>query len=709
MLNKRNLPIVLLVSALGIAIALKTFAFSGTPPTKYEKILKNVSEMLEEIHYSPKDIDDQFSKEVFKKYLGEVDVEKKIFLRSDIQELSAKYQSLLDDEILGKVPVEFVPAVVTLYKKRLVEVQNISREILAQPFDFNKQETVDLDYDKMDYPLNLAAQREELRKNLKYRALEKYVDLLEQQEAAKGKPAYVAKSGEQLEKEAREKVLKVVDRSYDHFLLKSNEDDMFNIFVETIVQCMDPHTDYFPPVEKRSFDEDMSGHFYGIGAALRDEDGTIKIVSLVTGSPAWKSGQVNVGDVILKVGQGNQEPVDLTSYMVEDAVKIIRGDKGTEVKLSLKKADGSVKTVTLVRDEIIQDEKFAKSVIIQSEKGKIGYIFLPEFYADFDNQKGSRCSVDVAREIIKLKEAKVDGIVLDLRNNGGGSLYDVVQMVGLFIDQGPVVQVRDRDGKPQVLNDRDKTVLYDGPLAVMVNEFSASASEIFAAAIQDYHRGVIIGSTSTYGKGTVQRNIPLDKNAGLDDLGGPMGSVKLTLQKFYRINGGSTQLRGVSSDIVLPDLYEHYKIREKDQPDALAWDEMPKADYTTWKYAYDINNIRTTSTERTNSNVAFTTISKNADWLDKQNDKTFPLNLKAYQEQQKMVRMMVKQIDSVSKLSNPMVITTLPQDTAKYSEDKDKAERYKQWVESRTTDIYLKETINVMDDMISLKGVVYKN
>jgi carboxyl-terminal processing protease len=708
MLNRRNLPIVLLVSALGIAIALKTFAFKGNPPTKYERILRNVSELLEEIHYSPKNIDDQFSREVFKKYLGEVDVEKKIFLRSDIADLS-RYQDQLDDEILGKVPVEFVPSVVTLYKKRLQETQNISHEILTQPFDFSKQETVNLDYEKLEYPATAAAQREEIRKKLKYLALEKYVDLLDQQEAAKNKPGYVAKSNEQLEKDAREKVLRISDRFYDHLKIKATDDDFFNTFVETIVQCMDPHTDYFPPVEKRSFDEDMSGRFFGIGAALRDEDGTIKIVTLVTGSPAWKSGQVNVGDIILKVGQGNEEPVDLTSYMVEDAVKIIRGNKGTEVKLTLKKADGSVKVVALVRDEIIQDEKFAKSVIIQSDKGKIGYIFLPEFYADFDNPKGSRCSVDVAREIIKLKEAKVDGIVLDLRNNGGGSLYDVVQMVGLFIDQGPVVQVRDRDGKPQVLNDRDKTVLYDGPLAVMVNEFSASASEIFAAAIQDYHRGIIIGSTSTYGKGTVQRNIPLDKNVGLNDMSGTMGSVKLTLQKFYRINGGSTQLRGVSSDIVLPDLYEHYKIREKDQPDALAWDEMPKADYTTWKYAYDVNNIRTSSTERTNTNAAFSTILKNAAWLDKQNDKMFPLNLKAYQEQQKMVRAMVKQIDSVSKLTVPMAISTMPQDTVKYSEDKDKGERYKQWVESRKTDIYLKETINVMDDMISLKGVVYKN
>jgi carboxyl-terminal processing protease len=709
MLNKRNLPIVLIVSVLGIAIALKTFAFKSNPPTKYERILKNVSELLEEIHYSPKNIDDQFSKEVFKKYLGDVDVEKKIFLRSDIAELAAKHQSKLDDEILGKAPVQFVPDVVVLYKKRLQEIQTMSHEILAQPFDFSKQETVNLDYEKLDYPLNAAAQRESVRKSLKYRALEKYADLLDQQETGKGKPGFVAKTNEQLEKEARDKVLKVIDRAYDHFLLKANEDDMFNIFVETIVQCMDPHTDYFPPVEKRSFDEDMSGRFYGIGAALRDEDGTIKIVTLVTGSPAWKSGQVNVGDVILKVGQGNQEPVDLTSYMVEDAVKIIRGNKGTEVKLTLKKADGSVKVVTLVRDEIVQDEKFAKSVIIQSDKGKIGYIFLPEFYADFDNPKGNRCSTDVAKEIVKLKEAKVDGIVLDLRNNGGGSLYDVVKMVGLFIDQGPVVQVRDRDGKPQVLDDKDKAVLYDGPLAVMVNEFSASASEIFAAAIQDYHRGVIIGSTSTYGKGTVQRNIPLDKSMGFNDAAGPLGTVKLTLQKFYRINGGSTQLRGVSSDIVLPDLYEHYKIREKDQPDALAWDEMPKADYTTWKYAYDINNIRTSSTERTNTNNSFSTISRNAAWLDKQNDKMYPLNLKAYQDEQKMIRATVKQIDSVSKLKVPMNIYSMPQDTIKYTDDKDKAERYKQWVDNRRTDIYLNEAINVMDDMISLKALVYKD
>lgn len=279
MFNKRNLPIVLLVSVLGIALALKTFAFSSEPPTKYEKILRNVGEMLEEIHYSPKNIDDSFSREVFTKYLSEVDMEKKAFLQSDIQELS-KYQNTIDDEILGKTTVGFVPAVDVIYKKRLHELQSICHEILSQPFDYTKQETVNLDYDKMDFPANAAVRRDEVRKKLKYLTLEKYADLLDQQTAAKGKADYVAKTNAQLEKEARDKTLKIMDRFYDHQLIKANDDDQFNAFVETIVQCMDPHTDYFPPVEKRSFDEDMSGRFFGIGAALRDEDGAIKIITL---------------------------------------------------------------------------------------------------------------------------------------------------------------------------------------------------------------------------------------------------------------------------------------------------------------------------------------------------------------------------------------------------------------------------------------------
>ncbi len=709
MINKKNLPILLLVLAMGVVVAFRTLAFNDnpTPPSKYEKILHNVGEMLEEIHYSPKSIDDNFSKEVFKKYLGEVDGEKNVLLKSDVNALG-KYETTIDDEILGKASLEFVPAVNEIYKKRLQEAEALYKEILTHPFDFNKDESVNLDYDKIDFPANEAERKEAWRKRLKYLTLERYSDLLEDQENSRNKPGFVAKSKEDLEKEAREKAMKAMVRFFDRLKFKMNEDDRFNEFVQTIVQTMDPHTDYFPPVEKRYFDEQMSGHFFGIGASLLPtEDGNIKIASLITGSPAWKSGQVTVGDIILKVGQGSQEPVDLTGYVVEDAVKLIRGTKGTEVKLTLKKADGSIKTVSLIRDEIVQEETFARSVIVNTDKGKIGYIFLPEFYADFDNPKGNRCSIDVAKELIKLKEQKVDGIVLDLRNNGGGSLTDVVQMVGLFIDQGPIVQVKNREGRSEILSDRDRTVLYDGPFAVMVNELSASASEIFAAAIQDYKRGVIVGSTSTYGKGTVQRPIGLDKTLGFGDGNSSLGTVKLTLQKFYRINGGSTQLRGVTSDIILPDLYEYYKIREKDNPDALPWDEIPKVDFTPWKYAYDLNTIKAASNSRIKNNSAFGLIDADAAWLNKQNDKLYPLKLDKYREEQKQIKATVKQIETLSKLPKEMDIATLPQDSNKYVDDKDKADRYKQWIKSLKTDIWLNEAVNVVDDMVATKNLVY--
>ena len=708
MISKRNLPIVLLILGAGVFVAFRTLGIGKTPPTKYEKILRDVGEMLVEIHYSPKEINDKFSKEIFRKYLAETDIEKNVLLQSDIDDLKAKYETRIDDEILGKTPIQFVPAVSEIYKKRLKESESLYKEILSQPFDFKKDEYALLDYDKVDFPKNDAERKEAWRKRLKYLTLERYSDLLDQQEAAKGNAGFVAKSNEDLEKEAREKASKVMDHFYERLKLKVNDDDRFNLFVETIVQSMDPHTDYFPPVEKRYFDEQMSGRFFGIGASLRDEDGNIKIMQLITGSPAWKSGQINVGDVIVKVAQGNQEPIDLTGYLVEDAVKLIRGTKGTEVKLTLKKTDGSTKTISLIRDEIVQDETtFARSAIVNSEKGKIGYIYLPEFYADFDNPKGNRCSVDVANEVIKLKQEKVDGIVIDLRNNGGGSLGDVVQMVGEFIDQGPVVQVRNREGKNETLNDHDKSVLYDGPLAVMVNEFSASASEIFAAAIQDYKRGVIIGSTSTYGKGTVQRPIGLDKTMGFMDANSELGTIKITLQKFYRISGGSTQLRGVSSDVVLSDPYEFSKIREKDNPDALPWDEIKKTDFTPWKYAYDMNMIKAYSTERIKNNMAFSQIRTDAEWLNKENDKVFPLNLEKYRDEQKQIKATIKQIETASKLKSDLNVNALQQDAGKYNSDKDKADRFQQWLKLLKSDIYLGEAVNVLDDMIANKSLVY--
>jgi carboxyl-terminal processing protease len=714
MINKRNLPLVLLILAAGVFVAGRTLGRGGNPPTKYERILHNVGEYLTQIHYSPKPIDDKFSAEVFDKYIKEVDAEKDLFLQADIDDLKSRFGTKIDDEILGTSTIQFVPAVGELYKKRLAETQVIYRDVLSKPFDFTVNEDFNQNYDEVKFPVTEADRREAWRKRMKFLTLERYSDLLDQQEANKGQKDFVVRSNAEIEKDARDRSLKVMDRMYERLKIKETDDDRFNNFVQTIVQCMDPHTDYFPPVEQRYFNEQMSGHFFGIGASLLYEDGNIKIGSLVAGSPAWKSGQVNKGDIILKVAQGNQEPVDMAGYFTEDAIKIIRGTKGTEVRLWLKKTDGTTKVVSLIRDEIVQDElTFARSAIVNSPKGKIGYIYLPEFYADFDNPKGARCSIDVAREILKLKEQKVDGIVLDLRDNGGGSLVDVVQMAGYFVEQGPIVQVRDRDGKPSILPDHDKSVLYDGPFAVMVNELSASASEIFAAAIQDYHRGVIIGSTSTYGKGTVQRPLDLDKTVSFMGGASDLGTLKLTLQKFYRISGGSTQLKGVASDIVLPDIYpdiyEYSKIREKDNPDALPWDEIAKADYTPWKYAYDLKTLEGLSADRMKRDSSFRQIRHDEEWLSSIQDKVYPLSLAKYRDEQKQLKATVKQIEKLSKLpaGSELNVGALPQDLHKYDDDKNKADRFQQWLKDRKGDVWLGEAINVVDDMISEKNLVY--
>jgi len=704
MTNLKRLPILIIILLIAGVFFAGSVKKEIDPPGKYEKILHNVTDMLKEAHYSPKLIDDSFSKKIFYKYFEVIDPNKNIFLKEDIETLK-KFEYKIDDEMKG-ADVEFFKAVGLLFTKRMEEAALIYKDILSKPFDYSIDETYAGDPDKIKFPKTDAERKENWRKSLKYQALDRYVDLIEIREKNKDVEGFKAKTNAELEVEAREKVTKSMERTFDRYRFKFSEDDKFNLFVSLITNAMDPHTEFFPPVDKRYFDEQMSGRFFGIGASLVYDEGNIKINTLIAGSPAWKSGEVQVGDIILKVGQGKEEPTELTGFVVEDAVKLIRGKKGTEVKLTLKKQDGSVKAVTLVRDEIVQDESFAKSAIINNGNSRLGYIYLPEFYADFDRPNGARCYIDVAKEIIKLKEDKVDGIIMDLRNNGGGSLYDVVQMVGLFIDRGPIVQVKDRDGKPNILEDKNREVLYDGPLTVMVNEFSASASEIFAAAIQDYGRGVVIGSTTTYGKGTVQRNLGLDPESGYLNSNSDLGTIKLTLQKFYRVNGGSTQLKGVTSDIVLPDNYEFLKFREKDDPDALPWDEIQRASINNWKSGYELSTIQKLSDARLQTNKAFKLIKENTEWLAKQNDREYPLNFDKYQKEQKAIRTTVRQIESLKKLEGEMDVTSLPQDANRFTYDKGKQDRFDQWIKNLRKDIYIDQAAKVTADMVQQKNLV---
>lgn len=704
-MSKKFVPVLFLLLAAGLFVAYTTMgnadARNDNPKTKFEKILRNVGIVLEEGHYSPKKIDDAFSKEVFKKYLDDLDPDKYLFYQKDIDGFK-KYESRIDDEVHGS-NLESYYAISALYSQRLDEASKSYKPLLAKPIDFSANESLVLDGDKRNYPVTEKDKSELNRKRIKYLVLSKYSDLLDEKEKNQGKKDFVVKADSTLEREARVSVEKQLDRYFSTLKNHNKPDDMFSDFVNAITGAMDPHTTYFAPIDKRSFDEVLSGRFYGIGAQLKEDDGKIKVASLVAGGPAWKSGSIQVEDEIIKIAQAKSEPVDVTGYAVTDAVKLIRGaEKNSEVKLTIKKEDGTMKVVSLMRDVISLDETFAKSAVI-SGAHKIGYIYLPEFYADFEHPDGRRCAVDVAKEIEKLKAQNVDGIVMDLRGNGGGSLYDVVDMAGLFIEDGPICQVKGRNEKTNILRDRDKNILYSGPLAVMVDEFSASASEIFAAAIQDYNRGVIIGSTSTYGKGTVQRSISLDpeaENAMFKKADEGLGDIKLTFRKFYRINGGATQLKGVTPDIVIPDRFEYIKIREKDNPDALKWDEVPQADYTPWNPGYDVKSVVASTNEQLKSSPTFKSISNDVKVLEDNSNKEYSLNLAQYRTDQAKVRTTVKNLETLSKLPTDLTVANNAADSLIIASDKDKDAKNKQWLKRVGSDIYIDQTVKVLNTMI---------
>jgi carboxyl-terminal processing protease len=514
---------------------------------------------------------------------------------------------------------------------------------------------------------------------------------LEQQEKSKDS-IKIVKPFDTLEVEARKKILKDHEDMFKR-LLRETKEERFDDFINAVVHAYDPHSDFFPPKEKENFDIQMSGKLEGIGATLQEKDGYIKVISIVPGSPSFKQGELKPEDYILKVGQGEEEPVDIVDMRLDNAVKLIRGKKGTTVKLTIKKPDGKIKVISIVRDVVVMEESYAKSVIINDEvnKQKIGYINLPSFYADFNDRKGRTCSEDIRKELIKLKAEQVDGIVLDLRNNGGGSLSDVVTMGGYFIDQGPIVQVKAREDEPYILADENSGTIYDGPLVILVNHFSASASEILAAAMQDYKRAVIIGSSS-FGKGTVQRFFEL--------AGDPVnGSIKITTQKFYRVNGGTTQLKGVIPDIVLPDVYQDLDIGEKELDYALAWDEIKASQYNSWNAKFKMKDIQSKSKARVEKNEVFKKIKTNAQYLKtKQASTYYPLSLKAYQAE--MIRS--KKEEESYKIETSDIsgisIEALKPEKALLA-DTNKLARHNEFIKPLKKDIYLFEAIQVIKDL----------
>jgi carboxyl-terminal processing protease len=698
-----------------IIIGAVLFAFKTTekqngesPEIRHRKLLSTIGYLLETEHYSPRKIDDDFSKDVFKEYLKALDPEKNIFLQSDINALRV-YETKLDDEIHGE-PILFEPASSVIYEKRIVEARKIFEKVVQSPFDFNIDDSVLLDVDVKLAPANENERYKYWYQILKYKALDRFVNLTEEREKNKTKEKFVIKADSTLEREARASVKKEYLKRFERLEKTFDKEKRFELFLNTITGLMDPHTDYMAPVEKRSFTEQMSGTFYGIGAQLTQDDNGIKIASIQPGGAAWKSGQLVMNDVIVKVAQGAEEPVDVTGYETTDAVKLIRGNLGTEVRLTIRKPDGSYKIVALKREKIVLDEGFARSAIIQKGADKYGYILLPDFYADFEREDGARCARDVAREIEKLKLEKVKGIAIDVRYNGGGSLYEVVQMAGLFIDQGPMVQIRNKEGRSQILADEVPGTIYNGPLVVMVNEFSASASEIFAGAIQDYKRGIVMGSTSTYGKGTVQRNVPFGKP--LDDLGiqTEYGAVKLTFQKFYRVTGSSTQRKGVVPDVILPDEYEFLKYREKDNESSLPWDEMERAKFQVWPNNSAIAAIAAKANDKIANDTSMIAFKKTLAWVSTQMDRPVHLKLDKYIAFRKQLQSTMIQNDNRLKLKDSMQVTALKADYNKFynNPDKTKQDRYQAWLKVIAKDAQINEASKLLSEFFAQNWVAKK-
>ena len=671
----------------------------GESQTRNEVILRTVMQVLKDGHYSPRDLNDSFSNRVFNRYMEMTDYGKSFLLQSDVDEFS-KYRYQIDDMLLSG-STELYTLVSERITRRMKEAETYYQTALEKPFTFDGNDEIELDGKKLNWCQSAEELKDRWYRSMKYRTLARLSELKEQQKKSKDEKEK-AKTVAQLEADARENVKKSMG-FYFKRLYKISDSDRFAAYMNSVCHVVDPHTDYFPPKDKQRFDEEMSGSFFGIGAQLQSIEGACKIQQVIVGTPSWKDGRLKVGDIIQKVAQGADDPVDIAGWDIEDIVQIIRGKEGTEVRLSVKHAAGDVEVISLRRGKVETESTFAKSVILGVGGQRVGYIMLPEFYAAFNDPKGRRCADDMAKEIEKLKAEKVSGIIIDLRNNGGGSLTDVVDIGGMFIDRGPVVQVKSRDAMAQSLNDRVAGTLYDGPLAILVNQGSASASEILAAAMQDYKRAIILGST-TFGKGTVQRVFGLADFYRGDPASVPTGSIKLTLQKFYRVNGGSTQLRGVTPDIVLPDSYELMDIGERRDENSMAWDQVAKAEYKPLKPAVDFTKLTELSKKRVAGSEAFTIISKNAVRLKQQSDDNrYFLNETKYEAQMQEARDLSKKLDELDKIKSPVTVQNLVADKPNIEKDTVSIRRNEEWVKLLKKDPYVTEASQVILDWIKLE------
>jgi len=694
------------------------FQIANKPDPEKDKVLIGlVRYALKQGHYEPHLINDEFSNKVFTDFIDALDPYKRFFTQSDIEEFSV-YRNLIDDQIKSE-DLTFYNVVMERFDQRVLESQTFYREILLKPFDFNKEDNFDIDYDKKEYAATQAELIKNWQKQLKISTLSRLHEKIQLQEsmastdeagtedvALSTEKAVSIKSFEDLEKESREAAEKSLDDLYT-LMSELDDTDWFAIFINTMTIQFDPHTNYFAPKDKKRFDISMAGKLEGIGARLQKRDDYTRVAELISGGPAWRGGELEVGDLIIKVGQAEELPVDIVGMRLDDAIEYIKGKKGTEVKLTVKKIDGSVSVISIIRDIVELEETFVKSSLVEVNNRKFGLINLPKFYIDFNERNFRNSATDMEQEIARLKEENVEGLLIDLRNNGGGSLKTAIEIAGLFISDGPVVQVKYRGEKPNIRSDKDKKIQWDGPLVVLVNELSASASEIFAAAMQDYNRAVIIGSKQSFGKGTVQNVLPLNNYFKYDK---DLGALKMTIQKFYRINGGSTQLKGVVSDIAMPDKYTYFEIGERDEKNPLSWDKIEPAEYTPVDVYENFHAVVNDSKKRIGDNPHFIIIDENAKWLKDGRDNTLiNLNYEDYKKELEKREEENKAFGDIALYESNLNFNSPTYEAQLMQQDSVLAKKREIWHKNLRKDIYVEEALTVLSELEINKNLLVKN
>lgn len=706
----RKIITLMVLISVGVVTAVLAFEPENLPkdPTKARELMLGgfLKSALENMHLAKMKIDNEASYKALKEFIKKLDYGKQYLLKSDIEEFE-RSGTVLDDELeSGKL--DFMEKAFNRLKEREENVKKFVLVRLKEKFEFNTETTLETDPEKRSYVKNEQELKDLWEKILKYEILSEYADLKQEQEddtKSKGKTKKLLNAKtkklnpEQLLVKSTEEVVKRYTKIFDRKDARKR-DFMLDKFYNSFTSIFDPHTYYLIPEEKDGFDIDMSGKLEGIGALLREDGIYIKVEDVIPGSPSWKSKQIHKDDLILKVGQGKKEAVDVVNLGVQEAVKLIRGKKGTEVRLTVKKADGLVKEVSLIRDVVELEESYAKTVKIQKKDSKTnyGYISLPKFYRDFNNRNGRNCTDDIRAAIQQLNKANVDGLILDLRNNGGGALIDASMMSGLFIKQGPIVQVKASTGSVEVLEDKDPLTQFNKPMIVLVNNNSASASEIVAAALQDYDRAIIVGGEHTHGKGTVQQVVDLDSYVPpISRNYSPFGAIKITVQKFYRVNGSSTQYKGVTPDIILPDVMSVLEKGERFLDYSLPWGQVAAVDFKPWtEFSFDKKKLSSNSSERVKKSPRFKKIYDSIDWYKVRKDETLKsLKFESYLAERDLILKKSKEFEELPEANKSVVVESLIKE--KKEEDK---ERFIKLEETIQKDPFIDESINILDDML---------